>query len=186
MPWSEEPDARIAHVRICGSRGRATTLGHPARPVSEAGEGIRQWNAGAPSGATGSVVSGGTPLGPRMASRLSTRAPASSRCPSNDPSCSSGSGQGTRSIAEPVFISPAAEPAHRCRWEAADGSCFGLAIHGETPQPRVTEDSLWSSTPARLDQRSRCRTLGTSRAGVRGKPVLRLVSDGREGPIIQG
>ena len=30
MPWSEEPDALIAHVRICGSRGRVTALGHPA------------------------------------------------------------------------------------------------------------------------------------------------------------
>ena len=30
-PWHEEPDARIAHVRICGSRGRATALGHPAK-----------------------------------------------------------------------------------------------------------------------------------------------------------
>ena len=37
MPWSEEPDARIAHVRICGSRGRATTLGHPARPGAPCG-----------------------------------------------------------------------------------------------------------------------------------------------------
>ena len=33
MPWSEEPDARVGHVRICGSRGWETTLGHPARPV---------------------------------------------------------------------------------------------------------------------------------------------------------
>ena len=36
MPWSEEPDARVGHVRICGSRGWETTLGHPARPVAGA------------------------------------------------------------------------------------------------------------------------------------------------------
>ena len=33
IPRLEEPDARIAHVRICGSRGWATTLGHPASPA---------------------------------------------------------------------------------------------------------------------------------------------------------
>jgi RNA-directed DNA polymerase len=33
-PSSEEPDARIGHVRICGSRGRATARGHPARSQS--------------------------------------------------------------------------------------------------------------------------------------------------------
>ena len=33
IPRFEEPDARVGHVRICGSRGWATTLGHPARPV---------------------------------------------------------------------------------------------------------------------------------------------------------
>ena len=31
MPSFEEPDARIGHIRICGSRGWATTRGHPAR-----------------------------------------------------------------------------------------------------------------------------------------------------------
>ena len=33
IPRLEEPDARIGHVRICGSRGWATTLGHPASPA---------------------------------------------------------------------------------------------------------------------------------------------------------
>ena len=42
MPWSEEPDARVGHVRICGSRGWETTLGHPARPVLRACTGSRR------------------------------------------------------------------------------------------------------------------------------------------------
>jgi hypothetical protein len=29
---SEEPDALIAHIRICGSPGEVTTQGHPAPP----------------------------------------------------------------------------------------------------------------------------------------------------------
>ena len=35
-PWHEEPDARIAHVRICGSPGRATARGHPAKTLFHA------------------------------------------------------------------------------------------------------------------------------------------------------
>ena len=31
-PWHEEPDAGATHVRICGSRGRVTALGHPGVP----------------------------------------------------------------------------------------------------------------------------------------------------------
>jgi len=33
-PLHEEPDARIEHVRICGSPGRETSRGHPTCKVS--------------------------------------------------------------------------------------------------------------------------------------------------------
>ena len=47
-PQPEEPDARMGHVRICGSRGRVTARGHPAIPAPASANTCLRGNDGLP------------------------------------------------------------------------------------------------------------------------------------------